>query len=70
MAQELLMPNPYHSNIHDLLLEKKLNRILAARVYADSLATALELEAQYKELLKTAPAELQERMNATKESKA
>ena len=53
---------PYKPNIHDILLENKLNRILAARVYADSLATALELEAEYRELLKTAPAELQERM--------
>ena len=64
MAQELLMPNPYRPNIHDILWENKLNRILAASLYADSLATALELEAEYRELLKTAPAELQERMRA------
>ena len=54
--------NRSKQNIHDILLENKLNRILAARVYADSLATALELEAEYRELLKTAPAELQERV--------
>ena len=62
------MPNPYHSNIHNILLENKLNRILAASLYADSAAKARELEAEYRELLKTAPAELQERMNTNKES--
>jgi len=50
-------PTTHKPTISDLLREKKLQRILAARVYADSIKTARELEDQYDELLETASGE-------------
>ena len=61
------MPNlaavkPYTPTVHDLLIERKLHRLLAARMYAPTAAQERELEAQYDDLLETAPAAIRERM--------